>query len=433
MNESRSIQRSDQVAPGGFHVRLAVAGMGGVYADGYGLGIVGIALANTGTDLSLGPVATGLVGGAALAGLFVGALATGPCADHYGRRPVFAVNMALLLALSLVQCAVQSAATLILVRFLIGATLGSDYVVSKAMLAEWMPLRVRGRVLAGLAVAWAAGYASAYFVGFALQAIGPSAWRWMLASSALPCLIVLPLRQGIPETPVWLLSRGRREDATAVVTRALGAGHVPPPAAPVAQRARWAQLFGPTLRRRSAVACTVFVCQVIPYFALGTFVARVLAALHVGSATAAGVTYNVALLGGALLGLWVVERVPRRTFLVGSFFLAATAMAILVPDIEWPRWVTVSCFAVFAGTVSGASNILYVYLPELFPTELRASGIGLAVAASRVGSALATFLLPVVVADWGVRVALAACVGVLLLGGLVCARFAPETRPSPAA
>jgi putative MFS transporter len=108
-------------------------------------------------------------------------------------------------------------------------------------------------------------------------------------------------------------------------------------------------------------------------------------------------------------------------------------MAILVPNIEWPRWLTVTCFAVFAGTVSGASNILYVYLPELFPTELRASGIGLAVAASRVGSALATFLLPVVVADFGVRVALGACVGVLVVGGLVCARYAPETRPaSPA-
>jgi len=81
--------------------------------------------------------------------------------------------------------------------------------------------------------------------------------------------------------------------------------------------------------------------------------------------------------------------------------------------------------------VSGASNILYVYLPELFPTELRASGIGLAVAASRVGSALATFLLPVVVADFGVRAALGACVVVLAIGGIVCALYAPETRPVP--
>jgi len=69
-----------------------------------------------------------------------------------------------------------------------------------------------------------------------------------------------------------------------------------------------------------------------------------------------------------------------------------------------------------------------VYLPELFPTDLRASGIGLAIAASRIGSAISTFLLPVVVASFGVRAALGACMAVLIFGGVVCQRWAPETR-----
>ncbi len=431
MDEQTAVMTSDRVRPGPFHRRLAVAGAGGVYADGYGLGIVGIALANAGGDLSLGPLATGLVGGSALAGLFIGALATGPIADRVGRRPIFAANMAVLLLLSVLQCLVSSVALLVLCRFLIGATLGTDYVVSKAMLAEWMPQSLRGRVLAGLAVAWAAGYASAYFIGYAIEEMAPGAWRWMLATSLLPCLVVLPLRISVPETPVWLLNRGRVAAAVAAVRRALGPGVSPPSVVAAVGPQRWLTLFGPALRVRSLVACTVFVCQVIPYFALGTFVARVLAALAVTGATAAGVTYNLALLSGAVVGLLVVERIPRRVFLVGSFAVAALAMALLVPDIAWPRWVIVSCFAVFAGVVSGASNILYVYLPELFPTELRASGIGLAVAASRVGSALATFLLPVVVADFGVRAALGACVVVLAIGGIVCALYAPETRPVP--
>jgi putative MFS transporter len=85
-------------------------------------------------------------------------------------------------------------------------------------------------------------------------------------------------------------------------------------------------------------------------------------------------------------------------------------------------------FALFAGVLSAASNLVYVYLPELFPTDLRASGIGLASAASRVGSAVSTFLLPVVVANYGIRVTLAACAGVLFIGAIVCQRWAPETR-----
>ena len=85
-------------------------------------------------------------------------------------------------------------------------------------------------------------------------------------------------------------------------------------------------------------------------------------------------------------------------------------------------------FALFAGVLSAASNLCYVYLPELFPTDLRASGIGLSIAASRIGSAASTFVLPVIVSVYGVRTALAACVAVLAIGGIVCYRFAPETR-----
>jgi putative MFS transporter len=85
-------------------------------------------------------------------------------------------------------------------------------------------------------------------------------------------------------------------------------------------------------------------------------------------------------------------------------------------------------FALFAGVLSAASNLVYVYLPELFATDLRASGIGLAVAASRIGSAVSTFLLPVVVAGYGVRSALGACVAVLAIGAVICQRWAPETK-----
>jgi putative MFS transporter len=103
-------------------------------------------------------------------------------------------------------------------------------------------------------------------------------------------------------------------------------------------------------------------------------------------------------------------------------------MLILTLWSHVPAWALILLFAIFASVLSAASNLVYVYLPELFPTDLRASGIGLAVAASRTGSAVSTFLLPIIVADYGVRTSLAACVGVLALGALICLRWAPETR-----
>ena len=414
----------------GFHVRVAIASIGGVFSDGYGLGIIGISLGLATPALKLTPLWVGLLGGASLAGLFLGALIAGVAADHYGRRLIFASNMALLAACSLLQFIVHSRVELFVLRLVIGLLLGTDYAVSKSLLAEFSPRAYRGRVLSLLSVAWAGGYACAYTVGSMLPALGPDAWRWMLLSSAAPCLLVLPLRLTLPESPLWLADHGRRPQALKVVHDLFGTSVTLPPArpAPGHRRGRWRQLFGATWRRRTLVGCIFFTCQVIPYFAIGTFVAQVLSAMNVHSGYAGGLIYMLALFLGAALGIVVVDRISRREFLIGSFLVAALAM---LPLSLWPSMMPVAIvglFAVFAGTISAASNLVYVYLPELFPTDLRASGIGLAIAASRIGSAVSTFLLPNVVHEFGARTALGACVAFLLIGAAVCYRWAPETR-----
>jgi putative MFS transporter len=413
-----------------FHLRVAVASSGGVFSDGYGLGIIGISLTQAAPQLALSPVWMGLLGGASLFGLFAGALLTGPTADRFGRRPIFAYNMAILATLSLLQNLADSGAQLLTLRLAIGFLLGTDYVVSKALLTEFAPRRFRGRILGTLSVAWAAGYACAYFVGFALSGNGPFPWRWMLLTSAVPCLLVLPLRITMPESPLWLTNHGHGDRAALIVRGKLGVG-VAPPAHTLCvptPRGRWRQLLSPTWRVRTLVACAFFTCQVIPYFAVGTFVSQVMSAMNIKSGYVGGVIYNIALLGGAIAGLMVVDHVSRRSFLVGSFSITAASMLALFLWSNPPVIVISVLFAIFAGVLSAASNLVYVYLPELFPTDLRASGIGLAIASSRIGSAVSTFLLPVVVAGYGVRTALAACVAVLAIGAAICQRWAPETK-----
>jgi putative MFS transporter len=158
-----------------------------------------------------------------------------------------------------------------------------------------------------------------------------------------------------------------------------------------------------------------------------------MSAMNLKSGYTGGVIYNFSLLGGAIAGLLVVDRLSRRSFLVGSFTVAASTMLALSVWSNVPPVAMTVLFAIFAGVLSAASNLVYVYLPELFPTDLRASGIGLAIAASRTGSAVSTFLLPVIVAAYGVRSALGACVAVLAVGGVICWRWAPETRDVPLA
>src|SRR5581483_11288250 len=157
-----------------FHLRVALASTGGVFADGFGLGIIGIALSLAAPQLALDARWQGLLGGASLAGLFAGALLTGPAADHVGRRPFFAYNMLI-----------------------------------AALLTEFAPRRIRGRVLGVLSIAWAGGYACAYECGYELTSAGEDAWRWMLLISAVPCLLIMPLRITMPESPVWLIKHGQ--------------------------------------------------------------------------------------------------------------------------------------------------------------------------------------------------------------------------------
>jgi putative MFS transporter len=410
-----------------FHVRVLVSAAGGVLSDGAALGVVSIALAGATAPLSLTAMWQGLLGGASLIGLFAGALLTGPVADRLGRRGIFSLNMALLAALSGAQFFVDSAAQLLALRVALGFVLGTDYVVSKAMLTEFAPRRLRGRMLSSLSIAWVLGYVAAYAAGYALADTGADSWRWMLAAAGLPALLILPLRVTMPESPVWLAARGRDADALRIVQERIG-NFLVSSAALQPNRGRWRQLFAPAWRRRTLVGCAFYTCQVIPYFAIGTYIPNVMSALQVQSSYIGGLVYNAFLLVGGAAGLLLSDLVPRRAFLVASFAVTAAALSVLSFSTDLSPLLVIVLFAVFACVLSAAANLEYVYTPELFPTELRASGIGLAIAASRIGSAASTVFLPMIITHHGVHVALGACAAVLVFGGLVCHWWAPETR-----
>jgi hypothetical protein len=98
-----------------------------------------------------------------------------------------------------------------------------------------------------------------------------------------------------------------------------------------------------------------------------------------------GLVYNVLLFAGSVIGLLLIDKLSRRTFLIATFYLAALGLAVLAYAKFGPVG-TMLAFGVFACILSAAANLEFVYPPELFPTHLRASGVGLAVASSRFGA-----------------------------------------------
>lgn len=411
-----------------FHIRTTIAGTGGQFSDGFILGIIGIVVAAATNALELTPLWIGLLGAGTLTGLFFGAIIVGPIADKIGRRGIFAWDMLAFAGLSILQFFVQNPTQLLILRLLLGLVLGADYVVSKSLVTEHAPRRFRGRLMSLLAVAWAAGYVFAYLIGFLLHDLGPDAWRWMLVVSAIPALLVFGFRVGVPESPLWLTRHGRDTEAAAIVSRYLGPNVLPPAKVQAGPRRGMGVLFSTAYRKRTAVGVLFYMCQVIPFFALGTFSPQVMGALGVTDKLTAGALYNVFLLAGAIVGLLIVDRISRRLFLIGSFILGGALLGSLVLlSAPGGPVVSIILFTAFAFVLAAAVNLEFVYPPELFPTDLRASGVGVATAGSRIGSAGSTFLLPVVAASAGINTALAGCVVVLFIGGLVCWLWAPET------
>jgi MFS transporter, putative metabolite transport protein len=411
-----------------FHLGVALSGTGGQFSDGFVLGIIGIAVSMAAGPLHLDALWMGLLGAASLAGLFFGSMFAGPIADRYGRRTIFAFDMLLFAVVSAAQYFVTSPVQLLVLRLVLGLILGADYVVSKSLVTEYSPRRYRGRLLSVLAAAWAAGYVGAYLAGFAMRDIGPDAWRIMLAASGIPALLILPFRLVVPESPMWLMKRGRGDEALAIIHRKFGPEATLSTSSASSQQRRgaWSELFSPRWRRNALVGCVFYTCQVIPYFALGTFAPKVLEALQVKDKFVGGLVYNVLLFAGAIIGLLLIDRISRRTFLIWTFYLAALGLAVLAYGSFGPVG-TMLAFGIFACILSAAANLEFVYPPELFPTHLRASGVGLAVASSRFGSAISTFLLPIAVQHVGIHSALGVCVAVLLFGGVFCHVMAPET------
>ncbi|PAF44016.1 MFS transporter [Helicobacter sp. 11S02596-1] len=409
------------------HLRVGIGGIGGQFNDGFILGIVGITIALASASLGLNTWWLGAIGAASLAGLFFGSLLTGPLADKVGRRLIYQLTMPIFCLISILQFFVSSPTELFILRLLLGLLLGADYVVGISLVNEITPARFRGRLLSGMMVGWVGGYAIAYFVGYLLAGMGEDSWRWILLSSAFPSLVVSILRLGTPSSPLWLMRQGKVEQAKEIVRKYFGEGIELKQNHTTLNGSYW-ELFSPRWRKNTAVGAVFYMCQVIPYFAISTFIPIMLESLSVENPYTGGMVYNFFLLIGSILGLWIIDKISRRSFLIGSFYILAVTLLVLGIWVGMPPFLVIVLFSFFSFVIAGAGVLEFAYTPELFPTALRASGVGFVVAASRMSAALGTFFLPIITEEFSASAALYVCVGALLFGGIFCQIYAPETH-----
>ncbi|WP_406420365.1 MFS transporter [Streptomyces sp. NBC_00873] len=412
-----------------FHLRVTATTFGANFSDGYALGIIGAVLPVLAHTMGLSGIWQGLLGSSALIGLFFGSILLGRLADHIGRQKLYLYNFVIIALASAAQYWAHDPLTLFLLRLVIGFCLGADYAVGPTLLAEFAPRRLRGILLGSLTVLWTVGYVLANILGTYIP-LTDSAARWLLASGALPALLVLLLRIGTPESPSWLDSRGRHQEAAAIRRDYLGQDTATPVSATVgdAPVTRYGALFAKGQRRNTWFGVVFYSAQVLPYFAIYTFMSSILETLHVSDPDAQNLLLNLFLLAGGVIGLWPVQRMGRRPFTAWTFLVMTACLGVMaLLGNASGAWLMVP-FLIYTFVMAAASNITQVYPAELFPTALRASGVGFLNGASRVASAVGTFVLPVSLSTLGIGWSMGWLSLVLLLGTVVTFAWAPETK-----
>ncbi|WP_321867368.1 MFS transporter [Paraburkholderia tropica] len=409
--------------------KLTLLIAGGMFIDGFILGCIGIVMPAISKELALSATWQGLIGSSALIGIFIGGPIGGWLADKVGRRPMFTVDLAIFLVGSVAQFFVKEAWELFLVRLLMGVAIGADYSIGWPLLAEFAPARLRGKLLALLELAWYVGYLISYAVGWVLTVSSSASWNVILGLSTIPTVIVFLMRLGTPESPRWLMSRGRHAEA-----KRLAAEHMAHDeqrdlhATPASGQNGFSRLFSKEYLKATVFVSTFWVCNVTPYFAIGAFAPVVLAQLGLKEGLTGGLVLNAFAVLGTVIAVIFIERVGRRKLAIPPFFISAGALVCVGLFAHTSPVIVSVCFFAFSLVNAVSTTLCGVYPGEVFPTEIRGVGVGFATAVSRVGAALGTFLLPVAMDTLGIGGTMFIAAGISLVGGVVSQLLAPETR-----
>lgn len=379
----------------------------------------------------LTPATLGVTVSAALWGTLLGAMASGKPGDRYGSRDGLRAMAVLYFVSSVASALAWSWPVLLAARFIGGVAIGGSSVLAPIYMAEISPARRRGALVGLFQVNIVVGILLAYLSNFLLDqlSLGPDVWRWKLAVTAAPAALLWLMLGRAVQSPRWLASRGRKQEASAALARLGGEPSAEPEttASPSDARLSWRAHRKPILL---AVTLALF-NQLTGINALLYYLNDIFAAAGFGHATAGlqAVAIGATNLVFTLLAMTVIDRFGRkRLLLVGSVGMAVClGLAAWILDSgrhpDWLLYVLVGFIAAFAFS-QGA--VIWVYISEIFPTPVRARGQALGSSTHWLANALIAGVFPAIAA-WKPGAPFLVFAAMMVLQLIVVALFYPET------
>lgn len=367
-------------------------------------------------------------------GMFLGAALFGRLADRVGRRNVLIVTVACDAVFGLASAFSPDFQWLLALRFLTGAAVGGTLPVDYAMMAEFLPPKNRGRWLVWLEGFWALGTLIVALTAWAAAtwALG-APWKLIYIVAALPACIGIFLRLWVPESPMYLLRRDREPQARAIINRvrvANGAPALPegarlilPPTAPTPAGG----ILAPGLARTTLAVLSVWFLVSLSYYGVFVWLPGKLATEGFGFVRGYGflVVLALAQLPGYALAAWGVDNWGRQRTL--RIFLMLSALGCLAFVTAGSALLVAGALMLMSFALLGTWGALYALTPEVYPTTLRATGMGMAGAVARLGGLAAPSVLAVLAtSDFNAMIGLFAAL--LVLAAVLSFAIGRETR-----
>jgi len=371
------------------YVVASVAALGGLLF-GYDTGIISGALLFIGKDFDLNAFLEGFIVSSLLLGAVVGAGVSGALSDRLGRRTIILVAATIFAIGAIGAGLAPSVWVLIFFRFFLGLGVGSASALVPSYISESSPTDVRGSLSSLFQLAITLGILVAYLVNAAFATTG--SWRWPVALAFVPALILLIGMYFLPETPRWLVSKGRDEDARRVLRRTRTDEEAERELQEIRQaekegeQAGYRELLAPWVRPMLVVGIGLAVFQqfvginTVIYYAPTIIkstgladVASVLATVGIG-------VVNVVM---TIVAIAVIDRVGRKPLLLVGLAGMTISLGIIGAAFAFSglsgiiSWVTLAGLMLYIASFAVSFGpVLWVMLPEIFPLNARGTGTG---------------------------------------------------------
>ncbi|CAG9261291.1 MFS transporter [Paraburkholderia caribensis] len=431
--------RLDRLPLSGFHWRLLGLIAAGMYFDSFDIYIAGTVLAamiHSGeSTLSLNATFVSVT----FIGMMTGAWLSGLLGDRFGRRFCYQFNLGIYGFASIAAALAPSIYWLIFFRLVMGVGMGAEIVVGYGTLSEFIPADWRGRFGTILNLIINTSLFLSTFLGWLI--VPQYGWRWMFAIAGCGALFVWFLRKSMPESPRWLASRGRTDEAREIVERietVCGNAVSYPANAPeqpstrefyANDTGRLSDLFSRRLLTRTITAITVLVALFTVNYAFVSWIPTFLVKQGHSVSSSLGLTAVMFAGGpiGSLIAFALAEHLGRKWGIV-LFSLVCVAFGVAYPFAQSAVAITALGFAITCCIYVLSSFSVATYVPELFPTELRLRGSGLANTVGRAVSIVVPYAVASAFMRFGIAGVLTLIVATLLIQALIVGVLGAETK-----